>query len=100
MLLPVPDISVPELIEPLLIVPLFMVPLLMVPLVVPGEVVVVVLPGCVVVVEGVVWAKAALVVRAKAAAKIREAFMGKGWLRVKTKTANYTFFSRCEGVYG
>lgn len=65
---------VPLFMLPLLMVPLFMVPLLMVPVVpvVPG--VWLMVPD--VVVPGVVWAKAAVVPRAKAAARIREvAFM-------------------------
>lgn len=63
---------------PLLIVPLFMVPLLIVPVwgvVVLG--ILVVVPGCGVVL-GVVWAEAAVAIHAKAAAKNRVAFMGKG----------------------
>jgi len=82
-------VEVPLLMVPVPIVPLFMVPLLIVPVlgvvVVPVPivpvvpVVVPVVPVVVPVVPGVVWAKAALVQRAKAAArKMLETFMKKG----------------------
>lgn len=86
----------PRVDVPLLMVPLFMVPLLIVPVPIEPVVdwvglvmlpdvvplVVVPLPDCMVplgVLEGVVWAKAALVQRVKAAArKMLKGFMKKG----------------------